>query len=655
MNRADFRADLNGLRGISVALVLAFHLQIRGAGGGFIGVDAFFVLSGYLMTQIITRGLAQGRFGYWHFVAARAARIWPALAALVVLLFALGAWRLPPFDLLILAEQARAALLFVANHHFLDRSGYITHAGDTHWLLHTWSLAVEWQFYLLYPLLLMGLMKLTARRQVVVAVVAGLMLLSLAWQLAQSRAHADASFFMLPGRCWEFLAGGLVFLLRRDGSPTTQPAAPWRAVASYAGLAMVLVAALVMALWRRGAVGAGPILLLPVLGVMLILWAGHQRNIVLRNPVLQRLGTWSYSIYLWHWPLIVGLRMTEYPLDHPQLTMAATVIASLFMGWLSYTCIERPWAARGESAWRIASKPSLAMLLAGGVVFVATATEGLAFRQHAGPDFYRGYWASITPLYFPGECGNYKKPEAELKTCTVRKRDPARTLVIGDSHGEHLYAWFVRHSPGSVHFFTVAECPPVPHFERTQPGYVCKEYAAIAWRKAMSSDYDTVVVSARWPTVGLEGAPYCHQAGEGGRCIAPPTLAAKQALIVAELKSAIGAALKAGTTVVMVDGSPESRFRVPERLAREMFWYGAPRLSVPVSSLASQNAWLEPVFEAFRETPGFHRVSVRDRLCDAVSCRVHDSALQRPIFLDESHFDPVWIAAQADLFARFVR
>ncbi len=654
MNRSDFRADLNGLRGISVALVLAFHLQLKGAGGGFIGVDVFFVLSGYLMTQIIGRALAEGRFGYWHFVAARAARIWPALVALVVLLFAFGAWRLPPFDLQILAEQARAALLFVSNHHFLDRSGYITHAGDTHWLLHTWSLSVEWQFYLIYPVLLMGLMKLTTRRHTVAAVIAGLLVLSFVWQLLQSGTQAQAGFFLLPGRCWEFLAGGLVFLLRRE-EPATGPAPVWRALASYAGLAMVLGAALVIALWRRGAVGGVSVLLLPVLGVMLILWSGHQGNLVLRNPVLQHVGLWSYSVYLWHWPLIVGLRMTDYPLDHPGLTMGATVIGSLVMGWWSYSFIEQPWAARGLSVWRTARKPAMAMLLAGGVVAVATATEGLAFRLHGKPDFYRGYPASIKPLYFPDECDNYKKPVAELKTCPVRKRDPARTLVIGDSHGEHLYAWFVRHSPGSVDFFTASECPPVPHFERTQPGYVCQDYAAIAWRKALSADYDTVVVSARWLTVGLQGAPYCHQASEGGRCIAPPSLAAKQALIVTELKAVIAAVLKAGKTVVMVDGSPESRFRVPERIAREVFWYGQARLSVPMPGLIAQNLWLEPLFDAFGDTPGFHRISVRGRLCDGAMCRVYDSTLQRPVFFDESHFDPVWIAAQADLFAPFVR
>lgn len=651
MNRTDFRADLNGLRGISVALVLAFHLQAKGAGGGFIGVDVFFVLSGYLMTQIVCRGLADASFSYGRFVVARAARIWPALAALVLLLLVFGAWRLPPFDLQIMTEQARSALLFTSNHHFLDRSGYITHAGDTHWLLHTWSLSVEWQFYLLYPLLLMGLMKLTARKQLVAAGVAVLMLLSLAWQLLQSRTHADASFFLLPGRCWELLAGGLVFLLWRDA-----PAAParWRSLASYAGLALVLGAALALGLLRMRPVGAVLWLLPPVLGVMLILWSDHQRNIVLRNPVLQRLGLWSYSVYLWHWPIIVGLRMTEYPLDHPQLTLLATVAGSLFMGWLSYSCVERPGAARAASAWRLARKPVLAMGLAAGVVFIATATQGFSFRQRGGPDFYSGYWATVKPLYFPDECSNFKKPASDLKVCTVNKRLPARTLVIGDSHADHLYAWFVKHSAESVDFLTAAECPPVPHFERTQPGYACKDIANVAWGKVMSSSYDTVIVSARWSTVGLAGAPYCHQvAGKG--CVFPASVEAKQALVLAELQAVVAAALKAGKTVAVVDGSPESRFSVPERLAREQFWYGSPRLSVPVATLLTQTAWLEPLFDAFRGTPGFHRVSLRGNLCDATRCRVFDEALQRPIFIDESHFDPVWIAQQAELFTPFVR
>jgi hypothetical protein len=347
--------------------------------------------------------------------------------------------------------------------------------------------------------------------------------------------------------------------------------------------------------------------------------------------------------------------MTEYPLDHPALTPLATVLGSLFMGWLSYTCVEQSgWGLRSAtSAWRVARRPAVLMLVAGGVVCAAWATAGFAFRERGVASFYRGYTESVKALYFPDDCSNYKKPAAALKTCPVRKGNNARVLVIGDSHAEHFYAWFAKHSSVSVDFFTEAECPPVPRFERLQPGYACKDYAALAWGKALSADYDTVFVSARWATIGLAGAPYCH-ATEGQACLVPSSVEAKQALVLGELRAAVAQALKAGKTVVMVDGAPEARFRVPERVARERFWYGSPRLSVPASSVLAQTAWMDPVFDEFRGVPGFHRVSLRGRLCDSGTCRVYDNALRRPIYLDESHFDPVWIAQQADLFASFV-
>ncbi|HEY0817439.1 MAG TPA: acyltransferase family protein [Rhizobacter sp.] len=653
MGAEGFRADLNGLRGLSVALVVAYHLQLRGAGGGFVGVDVFFVLSGYLMTKIICDGLDTQRFSYWGFVAARAARIWPALAVMVLLLFALGAWGLPPFDLVLLAEQAARALLFVSNHHYLAGAGYITHAGDTLWLLHTWSLSVEWQFYLLYPLLLMGVARLAGagplRHRLGFGLVLLLAMSSLALQLWHSRTQPDAAFFLLPDRAWELLAGGLAFFLRRERAP----AARWGVAASHVGFLLVLGGVLLLALLRTRAVGAGALLLPVVLGTGLVLWAGHTNHPVLRHGVLQRLGLWSYSIYLWHWPLIIGLRMTDLPDAHPVPAAVLTAVAAVLLGWLSYTWVERPGRAlRAAAAWRGARKAVLALLLAGGVTGVATATDGFAFRREAGDDFYRDYWDTIKPLYFPDDCGNFKKPSAQMQPCLLRKAGPARTLVIGDSHAEHLYAWFARHSPGSVDFFTAAECPPVPRLRRQQPGYDCEGYAARAWGQATSAGYETVIVSARWATAGLAGAPYCHE--QDGRCVAPPSLADKQRVIRDELKAAIGAALVAGKTVVMVDGSPEARFRVPERLARELYWHGEVRSTVALATLSAQTAWLEPLFDALRGTPRFHRVSLRDVLCDTQRCRLYDSVLKRPVFFDESHFDPVWIAQQRTLFAAYL-
>ncbi len=653
MSPGGFRADLQGLRGISVLLVLLFHLQVKGAAGGFIGVDVFFVISGYLMTQIILGRMEEGRFGYWRFMGARAARIWPALGAMLALLYLAGAWALPPFDLQNLADQSVRALLFVSNQYFLSGAGYITHAGDTLWLLHTWSLSVEWQFYLLYPLLLMGVVRAAGAmgwrpRVAVIVALAAFALASLGCHLWLSARQPDAAFFLLPARAWELLAGGLAFLLPRPQALTARG----RGAMSHLGLLLVLGAAMLIAGLRLRSVGIGAWLLLPVLGTALILWAGHAGHRLLGMAPFQKLGAWSYAIYLWHWPLIIGLRMTELPLDRPLLTAATTIMAAVLLGWGTHAIVERPTLARAPSGWRLAARPASLWVLALVCTGVVTGTHGLAFRARA-QGLQAERWDDVKPLYFPDACSNYKKPVSELKICPVRKAGAARVLVIGDSHAEHLYAWFVKNSPVSVDFYSVSECPPVPRFRRMQPGYVCEEYAALAWRKAMSDDYDTVVVSARWPTAGLAGAPYCHLQGDG-LCVAPATVSAKQALLLAELKAVLLQTLQAGKTVVMLDGAPESRFRVAERLARERFWYGEARLAVPTEQLVALTGWMEPLFAQLQTETGFHRISVRDRLCDATRCRVHDNRMNRAVFFDESHFDPIWIAGQRDLFQTLI-
>ena len=661
MRGADFRTDINGLRGISVALVVAYHLQLKGAGGGFIGVDVFFVISGYLMTCIIRRGLASDRFSYVSFVCARAARIWPALAALLVVCFAVGALWLPSFDLRNLADQAPWALSFVSNHYFLARSGYNTQSADDLWLLHTWSLSLEWQFYVLYPLLLIAAARLWQRlrpvqakpqlRAVLLVAVLLAAVASFALQLLQTRSGMQAGFFLLPARAWELLAGGVVCLLEREHDG---PRARWRPLAGHAGLVLLLGSALAIAVWRVPAVGSGAFMLAPIAGAMLVLWANDTHNVVLRQRWLQCVGRWSYSIYLWHWPLIVALRLTSYPLDHPWLSSLAATAASILFGWLSFRYVERrAGTALALPAWRVAAKPALALTLAGAATLAVAATGGLSFRDRERDSSYRGYETSIAPLNFPERCSNFKVTAQQLQVCPIdRQGGRRRVLVIGDSHAGHLWPWFVRHSQVAVDFFTASECPPVPYFERLQPGYHCKDYASIAWRKAASPAYDTVVVSARWATLGLRGPPYCHQPADGP-CAKVPA-ARKQQLVLTELRAAIESSLQAGKTVVVLDSAPESRFRVPQRLAREMFWFDQPRLTIDAASWRAESAWVDALFAELEAVPGFHLVSLREQLCNDTACRVYDSTMQRPIYMDESHFDPIWVAQNAGVLAPFV-
>jgi peptidoglycan/LPS O-acetylase OafA/YrhL len=660
MQAGEFRPDINGLRGLSILLVVAYHLQLRGAGGGFIGVDVFFVVSGYLMTVILLRRDDPSIMGYVGFVAARAQRIWPALAALAATLLVAGAAWLPPFDLDTLAVQALWALGFVSNHHFLAHSGYADRTADDLWLLHTWSLSVEWQFYMLYPLLVFVVLRLSRRwrldpRPSLAGVLCVLAVVSLAWQILQRGQATETGFFLLPSRAWEMLAGGLVALVGPAFSG--QMGAAQRRWISVLGVLIILGSALLLALQRQRAAGSDWVLLAPVLGTAAVLVAADSANPVLGPRWLQALGRWSYSIYLWHWPLLMVWRVFFGPQDHRVLGMVTVALVSVALGALSYRWVEQPaWRWRRPAGSRTgaflvcATALSATALLAG----AARASEGLRWRDaHRVADF-QAYQEAIRPLLFPDHrCHNFRKPVEDMVVCPIERNAARRVLVIGDSHAEHLWPWFVRHSQASVDFFGASECPPVPNFERLQAGYDCRRYAMRAWERARSAAYDTVVVSARWATVGLAGPPYCHRQ-PGGHCEGVPA-ATKPAQVAQELRRAIEATLAAGKTVVFLDSAPEASMRVAKRLARERFWYGQPRLSIDRAALREATAWLDPLLDELGRRPGFRRVSLRETLCDERRCRVYDDTLRRPIYTDESHFDPVWVAENASFLAAFTR
>jgi peptidoglycan/LPS O-acetylase OafA/YrhL len=658
MSSADFRADINGLRGLSVALVVAYHLQLRGAGGGFIGVDVFFVVSGYLMTRILlAEDAAASRLAaYGRFVAARVRRIVPALAVLLVLLMAAGTVALPPFDLESLARQASWAASFASNHFYLDHSGYADRSADDLWLLHTWSLSLEWQFYLLYPLLLFAL-RGARQPALAMSVLVALSLLSLIFQVAQRSAPLESGFFLLGARAWELLMGGLASLaLQGRGSKRT------RRALSLLGVTLILGSALGLALLRLRPTGLDLVLLGPVIGAALVLWAHDADSPALRWAPLQALGLWSYSIYLWHWPILLALRWTPVWSQHAAVGSLLVALLSLLAGAASYRWIERPWLGRAPSVrcpagamWRV-SAPLALLGVSAVCAFGITVTQGLAWRDREPPPFGSpaSYHAAIAPLMFPdARCSNFKRRAEEMVVCGIERGAGRRVLVIGDSHAGHLWPWFVRHSRVSVDFLQASECPPVPHFERLQPGYRCKDYAARAWNLAQEPVYDTVIVSARWSTVGGAGPSYCHGAGMG-RCESVRG-ERKAALVRAELQGAIERVLAAGKTVVLLDSAPEATTRVPSRLAREWFWYGRPRLTIERAAVESANAWIEPMLDGLRAQRGFRRVSLRERLCDEHRCRVYDDTLKRPVYFDASHFDPVWIAENAGFFEPFVR
>ena len=336
-----YRREIDGLRALAVVPVILFHAGAPGFGGGFVGVDVFFVISGFLITGLLLEEFATGRFSVGSFYERRARRILPAL--FVVLAASLPpAWMLlSPGDLRDFGQSLVAVPLFGSNLLFWQQSGYFDTSAELKPLLHTWSLSVEEQFYLLFPLLL-GWCAQRGRRLLLV-VVGGISLASLTLAEALLRESTASAFYLLPARAWE-LGLGCLLALRRADAMRTEPA--WLAeVCALIGLLMIATA---VAAFDHATPFPGLRALLPTLGACLLLQFATQLTVVGRLLALRPLvgvGLVSYSAYLWHFPLFAFARhaMDQRPGLPLLLGLAVT---SLVLATLSWRFVEQPFRER---------------------------------------------------------------------------------------------------------------------------------------------------------------------------------------------------------------------------------------------------------------------------------------------------------------------
>jgi peptidoglycan/LPS O-acetylase OafA/YrhL len=501
-DESGFRADINGLRAVAVLAVVLFHFRVAGFGGGFVGVDVFFVISGYLMTRIILGPLAEERFSVWRFYLARARRIFPALAVLGALMLAYGWFKLSPMDFKLLAKHVGVSLLFFSNQVYWKESGYFDADAHEKWLLHTWSLSVEWQFYLIYPLLILAVARLCRRPACMSGLLWSVFFASLAWSAWLAFANPSKAFFLLPTRAWEMLSGGLVFV-HQDACNRLARTLRWR---EPAGLAAILAASL----WLTpDTPWPGLAALLPVAGATLVLLDSGGRTLLLGNAALQGIGRWSYSIYLWHWPIVVWFHQSQSPRNGALI--AAGVAASIALGWVSYRLVENP--ARGLVN-RLRLAPALAacaaMLLA---PFAAAAVVHyrhdrlMALRYQGHPRladvraleaFQARYFNELyKPLYREGSC--FMTPEKShgdfAPDCAGR---PGGIVLWGDSHAAHLWPGLkALAEPGSVTQWTASGCPPLLNEEFARRPH-CRAINDWVLRQVMESRPQVLILAGAW-------------------------------------------------------------------------------------------------------------------------------------------------------------
>lgn len=431
-----FNLGLQGMRGIAILLVLLNHVSLPGFGGGYVGVDVFFVISGYLIGGLLMRELStQGRIDLWSFYARRVRRLLPAFAVVLLFVIAVVPWLYAPFEHRELMSSARASALYAANLWFASRStNYFGGHTEANPLLHLWSLAVEEQFYLFWPLLMLAAFGLASRdwRRGTAWLLGVAGLLSLAACIVVSQLKLPFAFFLTPMRIWEFVAG-MVFALHPELGRRLKPAAV--AAIGTAGLAAIAGSTLFFDA-RLGFPGAWA--LIPVLGSMALLLvarhpAGNWVGSLLRSRPLNWIGDCSYSLYLWHWPLIIFASLL-FPRPGPWLT-PALIALSLLLGWLSYRWIELPFKHGLLQGWS-----SRRVVAAGLLLCMVTAAAAHALgRVELGAEQARFLNATKWPEVQENGC-LAKYDALDQPACEYGSPQAKATLVLfGDSHAMQ---WF---------------------------------------------------------------------------------------------------------------------------------------------------------------------------------------------------------------------
>jgi peptidoglycan/LPS O-acetylase OafA/YrhL len=505
----NYRSDIDGLRAVAVLSVVAYHLSFSFphhsrlvAPGGFVGVDVFFVISGYLITRTIYEDVDRGTYSVIGFYNRRVRRIFPALFAVLLFIFCWAFFRDLPSELSQFTPSLVSAIFFVSNILFYNSSGYFDHPLQANPLLHTWSLSIEEQFYIVFPILVLALRGVNHSARA--AVMLFLCVASLAYATREVGVDQAAAFYLAPSRAWELLLGSVLAI-----GILPRPQARRRIeLLSALGLGLILGSVEVI---TPTTPFPGLTALAPCLGAAAILYAGGPDETytgrLLSRPVLRFLGLISYSLYLWHWPLIVFFRTFREPTDLERLGL---LYLSIAVAYLSWRYVEQPFRQRpyrfspnatvASAAGAMACAAALAFLAAPASRLIwprVVEAERLAAYQNYGQDQMRqGTCFLVASMSQPFEL-------YDRNTCLGIVADKKNVLIVGDSHAAHL--WLGLHTVfKDINFLQATSSGCLPLFpiggsER------CKRLMEFVLTTFLPRTHlDGIILSANWNEVDLE-------------------------------------------------------------------------------------------------------------------------------------------------------
>ena len=604
----DYRAEIDGLRALAVLPVILFHAGFEWFSGGFVGVDVFFVISGYLITTIIISEMAEEKFSILNFYERRARRILPALFFVMAACLPFAWLWLAPYDLRDFGQSLVAVSTFSSNILFWWEKGYFDTAAELKPLLHTWSLAVEEQYYILFPIFLLLTWRLGIKWVLVLLVIVFVISLSIAQWGAYI--YPSSTFFLLPARGWELLVGAFVaFWLKHnrhlDSILVNQ-------ILSLLGLGMIISS---IVLFDESIPFPSFYALLPTIGTCLLIFCAVPKTIVhklLSLKLLVGAGLISYSAYLWHQPILAFARH-RWAVDLEDHILIGLCIASLFLAWFSWRFVERPFRIKGK----IKRHTIFIFSFAGILIFSL-----IGFRFHiTGGELNRFDDTLFSPkkidIYgyhhsklLADECHN--SSGTTILACVIGGEQRPKVALVGDSHAHTLkdsLNEILLNKEKTFIQYTKNGCPPSSGMIDSEVGDACMDFMKKVQNDIESKSIDVVVLFARWAyyigprvyenNMGWKEAKKGTYSTSGIPFTESETIRRRE-IIKAYIKF-VEALKEKGKRVIVVGAVPVHGWSVPTEIAKNYLTSGEVTIrALPKSVYAHRVSFLEPFYNYLR-------------------------------------------------------
>lgn len=651
-----YRPEIDGLRSVAVLPVILFHAGIAGFSGGFVGVDIFFVISGFLITSILLSDIDAGKYSIVKFYERRARRIIPALAFMLIGATVAGYFILLPQEFKSFSYSVLSTITFSSNIFFWRSSGYFDTASDLKPLLHTWTLSLEEQFYLFFPILLHFARRLT--RRTILVLTSSVAIVSFAYANNLVTKDSNTAFFWLHTRAWELLLGSccaLVISHQNIKKARDLISTPMELL----GISSILYSVFS---FTHETPFPSFYTLLPTIGTCLIILFSSETSLVgkiLSTRIPVQIGLISYSAYLWHQPILALARNQSLTdLSAPQGLGLA--LLSLLIAFFSWKFVEAPFRSASRfSSKEIFTLTAASSLILGLLAISVALTNGFQHRFSTAVNKYNSqnsneFWNQLRP------CLDQLRQESSIaRACRIgATTHPTQFILFGDSHAgaiaKELGDAVERNVPFSGINFTFNGCPPLPpNFTpkiRVPDDEVCLRVRQAFFESLSNpalSDIKTVVLYSRWPLLvdierfdNLEGG---HETGtpwiwtENGA-----TPASQQAMIQSGLSETFRRISAAGKKILVIYPTPEMGWSIPNRLAKELAINGflnASSASISQDVYAKRIADAKQILDALSTQYNATRFDPSLIFCKGGRCLAHFGG--ESLYVDDDHLSNV--------------